>query len=104
LSRPIFDSLAEVLYHAEAIDLNLVDWIQHKTDAVTGLDAGVLVILIGFVIVYTPLIIAVLWFSERPLAFTGKVYIITEMQELGAVRGVTRVRARADRQAAHSDA
>ena len=45
---------------------------------------------------------AALWVAEQRLDYTGKVYTIAEMRELGAVRPVTRVADREDWKATHS--
>jgi hypothetical protein len=47
--------LRSPLHHSEAIDPTLIGWIRDEIDALLGLDAIVIVVLLGFVILAFPL-------------------------------------------------
>jgi hypothetical protein len=60
-----FDRLIAILHHAEAVDPDLVNWIQHRIDAVTGLEPSALVIVFGMAIVAFPLMVSVMFLVRR---------------------------------------
>ncbi len=60
-------------HHSEAVDRTLVDWIQDKIDEIVGLEASVIVLLLGIVIVLFPLVlIALVWRQKRRAERAGK--------------------------------
>lgn len=54
-----------VLHHAESVDPDLIDWIRHQIDAVTGLDALALVVLLAIVVIGFPVGLAVFAIRRR---------------------------------------
>jgi hypothetical protein len=61
----MFDRLFVILHHAEAIDPDLVDWIQHRIDAITGLEPSALVIGFTILIVAFPIFVGALFLIRR---------------------------------------
>ncbi len=61
-----------VAHHSEPVDPTLVEWIRHKIDDVLGLDASVMVLLFGSLIVLFPVILLTLvWFQRRRAERSG---------------------------------
>lgn len=59
----LFNILA---HHPETVDPTLVEWIRHRIDALTGLDPGVIVLLLGVLIIAFPLgLLGLVWFHRR---------------------------------------
>lgn len=53
-------------HHSEAVDPTLVEWIRHKIDDIVGLEANVIVLLLGIVIVLFPLgLLTLVWRQRR---------------------------------------
>ena len=63
MPSPIVQS---VLHHAESVDPDLIDWIRHQIDSVTGVDALALVVVLGLMIVAFPVGLAVFAMRRRP--------------------------------------
>jgi hypothetical protein len=61
----MFDRLFVILHHAEAVDPDLVKWIQHRIDAITGLEPSALVIVFTLLIVAFPTVVAVMFLIRR---------------------------------------
>ena len=61
----MFDRLFVILHHAEAVDPDLVEWIQHRIDAITGLEPSALVIVFTLLIVSFPTVVAVMFLIRR---------------------------------------
>lgn len=61
----MFDRLFVILHHAEAIDPDLVEWIQHRIDAITGLEPSALVLGLTLVIVAFPIFVSVMFLLRR---------------------------------------
>ena len=57
--------LAGLAHHSEPGDPVLMSWIQDRIDALVGLEAGAIVILLGAVIVLIPLTIMTLFLVQR---------------------------------------
>ena len=57
--------LAAPLHHGEAGDPVLLEWIRHRLDEVIGLDAALIVVLLGALIVAIPVAIALLYAAQR---------------------------------------
>ncbi len=61
----MFDRLFVILHHAEAVDPDLVEWIQHRIDAITGLEPSALVLAFTLMIVAFPTVVVVLFLIRR---------------------------------------
>lgn len=57
--------LAGLAHHSEPGDPVLLSWIQDQIDALVGLEAGTVVILLGAVILLIPLAIMALFVVQR---------------------------------------
>jgi len=51
----VLSLLRSQLHHSEAIDPTLIGWIRDEIDRLLGLDATMIVVLLGFVILAFPL-------------------------------------------------
>ena len=57
--------LAGLAHHSEPADPVLMSWIQDRIDAIVGLEAEAIVLLLGAVIVLVPLAVMALFVIQR---------------------------------------
>ena len=57
--------LSALAHHGEPIDPELMDWIRHRIDAIFGLGAEAIVLLLGFLIVLAPIAVLAIYALQR---------------------------------------